>query len=201
LAGEFARSGYDVKRLLRTICFTEAYQRESRPRREAEGAAFVANVAQPLRGDQLFDAVLSALDLEETELLGRRARRRMANRGAYLGGVRGVFNTTFGYDPSDVREEVAASIPQVLAMMNSPQLAGPMRASGEQSLLGRLLQEHTGDDGAVVREVYLHCLSREPAEEERNCALSHLETASDRREGFEDLVWAVLNSAEFRYRR
>ena len=64
LSRSFAESGYDVKWLFRTICATEAYQRESRPRREADGTPFVANVAQPLRSDQLFNAMLTAVDVD-----------------------------------------------------------------------------------------------------------------------------------------
>ena len=60
LSRGFAESGYDIKWLLATICATEAYQRESRPRREVDGTPFAANVAQPLRSDQLFNALLSA---------------------------------------------------------------------------------------------------------------------------------------------
>ena len=60
MSRSFAESGYDVKWLFRAICATEAYQRESRPRREADGTPFAANIAQPLRSDQLFNALLTA---------------------------------------------------------------------------------------------------------------------------------------------
>ena len=62
LSRRFAESGYDVKWLFRVICATEAYQRESRPRREADGTPFVANVAQPLRSDQLYQRTADATD-------------------------------------------------------------------------------------------------------------------------------------------
>ena len=39
LAANFRRSGYDMKWLVETICATEAYQRQSRPRRSGEGDA------------------------------------------------------------------------------------------------------------------------------------------------------------------
>src|SRR3954464_1571084 len=75
LSREFAASGYDIKWLVRTICATDAYQRESRPRREADGTPFVANIAQPLRSDQLFNAILTAVDVDEPkESANRRGR-------------------------------------------------------------------------------------------------------------------------------
>ena len=51
LAKKFQESDYDMKWLLATICKTEAYQREARPRRSPNGTPFVANVPQRLRSD------------------------------------------------------------------------------------------------------------------------------------------------------
>ena len=83
-----------------------AYQRESRPRRaEGEGLPFAANVPQPLRADQLYNAVLSALDAE------RRARAQCAAAPAAdtaAIAARGAPSTTpSGYDPSDPRDAIA----------------------------------------------------------------------------------------------
>jgi hypothetical protein len=43
LSRGFAKSGYDMKWLFQTICATQAYQRQSRPRREPDGTPFAAN--------------------------------------------------------------------------------------------------------------------------------------------------------------
>jgi hypothetical protein len=200
LATAFAKSGYDVKWLFRTICATEAYQRESRPRRGARGVAFAANVPQLLRGDQLFSTVLAALGVEEDDLLGRRGRQQLAAR-RYSGGPRGVFNVAFGYDPSDAREEISSTIPQVLALMNSPQFAGRVRARGPRSTLATLIDEHGRDDQAIIRQLYLQSLSREPIAEERTTIAQYVREVGSRREAYEDVLWALINSAEFRYRK
>jgi hypothetical protein len=200
LAREFRASGYDLKWLMATIMATEAYQRESRPRRGVgEGQPFAANVPQPLRADQLYNAVLSALDRsEETSNPGR--RRAGGGMGAYARnrGPRGQFNETFGYDPSDPRDAIAGSIPQVLAMMNSPQVAGGVNAN--RGLLKGLLAEIDGDEQLIV-ELYLRTLSREPTDAELNVAQNHITELGKRREAAEDLLWALLNSAEFNHRR
>jgi hypothetical protein len=201
LAGAFGRSGYDVKWLFRTICASQAYQRESRPRRDSQRPAFVANVPQPLRGDQLFSAVLAALGVDEDDLLGRRARQQRGNARRYATGPRGTFNATFGYDPSDAREEVSSTIPQVLAMMNSPQFAGRVRARGPRSALALLIEEHRGDGEEIVRRLYLQSLSREPTEKEQATIAKYVREVGNRREAYEDVLWALINSAEFRYRR
>ena len=197
LAECFRQSGYDVKWLLETICATEAYQRESRPRREAEqGVPFAANVPQPLRADQLYNATLSACDAVEQE---ERAGRGGGGGYRRLGGPRMQFNLTFGYDPSEPRETIVGSIPQALAMMNSPQVAGGLKMK-RQSVLADVLREST-DDEQVVVELYLRTLSRQPSEDELQRARAYIDEVGRRPEAAEDLAWALLNSAEFRHRR
>lgn len=199
LARQFAASGYDLKWLFETICATDAYQRESRPRRDAEsGVAFAASVAQPLRADVLYNAVLSALDMNEQAAAPRRrggggGMGQQRNRGP-----RGQFAETFGYDPSDPRESIAASIPQVLAMMNSPQVIGSARAG--RGIVKRMLSEIPDNDD-LVAELYLQTLSREPTNEELTRATNYITKVGRRNEAIEDLTWALLNSAEFRHRR
>ena len=102
LAANFRRSGYDMKWLVETICATEAYQRQSRPRSaEEDHVPFAASVPQPLRADQLYNAVLSALDMNDEE---PQEQGRGGGGGLYRRpGRRGQFNLTFGYDPSEPR--------------------------------------------------------------------------------------------------
>jgi hypothetical protein len=201
LGKSFEDSGYDVKWLFRVICATEAYQRESRPRRESDGTPFVATIAQPLRGDQLFNAILTAVDSGEPAANAGRRGRPDAMMGPYnRNSVRGSFETVFGYDPSDPRESVVSSIPQALAMMNGPRLNLDIRAVGRDTVLGRLLED-TPDNEQLVDELYLRTLSREPTDEERTTAMKFCTSSKDRAAVFEDLFWALLNSSEFSHRR
>src|SRR5690606_6410146 len=122
---------------------TEAYQRQSRPRAESAGAVpFTANVPQALRADQLYNAVLSALDRVDED--ARPGRRRGGGAYKRLQGPRTQFNVTFGYDPSDTRESIVGSIPQTLAMMNSKEVAGALDA--RKSGLVRMLLEEIPED-------------------------------------------------------
>ena len=195
LSRKFAESGYDVKWLFTAICRTEAYGRAARPRPEPEDTPFTANVPQRLRSDQLLNAVYTALRVEEDQgaTEGRAGFRR---RGVQR--PRRQFAETFGYDPSIAREEVAASIPQVLALMNSPQMSGMINAR-ESSQLDELLLEISNDEELVV-ELYLRWLCRQPSSGEIVQALAHRQLVGNRAEAFEDLQWALLNSAEFQYR-
>ena len=52
-------------------------------------------------------------------------------------------------------------------------------------------------DRAFVAELYYLAFSRPPSEQEISAALDYVGSASDRRQGWEDVCWAVLNSKEF----
>jgi hypothetical protein len=201
LSQSFADSGHDVQWLFRVICATDAYRRESRPRREPDGTPFVATIAQPLRSDQLFNAILTAVDSGEPSIYAN-PRRRQAQPipGNNRNSVRGSFEAVFGYDPSDPREAVVSSIPQALAMMNGPRLNLDIRAVNRDTVLGRLLEDIPSDK-LLVDELYLRTLSREPTEEESATALKFCRASKKRDAVFEDLFWALLNSSEFSHRR
>jgi len=196
LSQQFVGSGYDLKWLFRVIMATEAYQRESRERRSFGETPFTANCQQRLRADQLFNALTSALEIvEPTPGVGG------GRGGAY--GIRPtrrtIFSLAFGFDPSLPRDEISGSIPQALALMNSPQISSQIDASSERTMLGRLLTTFDEDELAV-EELYLKVLARTPDEQEVTKCLRYIRSTG-RKAGYEDLLWALLNSAEFLYRR
>ncbi len=200
LAKKFRDSGYDLKWLLTTICKTEAYQREAHPRRSPNETPFVANVPQRLRSDQLFNALLTAFHVDERDNApsnnGNMSEKRIRQRQSL---PRDKFAEIFGFDPSDSREDIAATIPQSLALMNSRQVNRYVKPS-KTNLLNHLLYEIEDDESLIV-ELYLRCLSREPHDDELAKAMAYCEETRKRSEAFEDLLWALINSAEFQYRK
>lgn len=230
LAGQFTASGYDVKWLLRTIMATDAYQRQSRSRSALVTEPFIASCPQRLRADQLFNALVGVLGIDEQgraqpaaeaarameasadgdkakdakqpveaksddakkqDAKKKEAKRRIA-QGPRLQAIQ-----TFGYDPSEDRDDVGGSIPQALWMMNSP-LTNQAIQSGPTL---RTLLERERDDEAVTVELYLRSLAREPKTAELQTCLDYVRTASNRQEAFEDILWSLLNSTEFLYKK
>jgi hypothetical protein len=155
------------------------------------------NVAQRLRGDQLFDNLLNALGVSEPKGpgMGAMAGNPLARRF----GPRGAFNTAFGYDPSERRDEVAGSIPQALVFMNGPIVNAGIRASG-RTALAKLVSE-INDDPALVTEIYLRVLAREPSSSEMETCLRYIKDVGNRNEAFEDVQWSLINSTEFLHRK
>ncbi len=193
LANEFTLSGYDLKWLMQTIMSTQAYQRNSLDRRNYDQIPFQANTIQPLRSDQLFDNIMGVFEISDAGLegTGQGPRRQQTPRNVFAG--------VFGYDPNDPRGDVAVSIPQSLAMMNSKFINEQIQAK-QGTMLYRLLQEVQADR-AAVQELYLRVFSRRPNRNELNTSLAYIKQVANRGEAFEDLLWALLNSAEFKTRR
>jgi hypothetical protein len=201
LAGQFAANGYDIKWLFKTITATKAYQMPAGPRRNPEQPPFQANVSQRLRADQIFDNLMAALGVDAEGPALQRGGPMAAGR-QFRGGPRAVFSAVFGYDPSERREEIQTSIPQALALMNSPTINGAIRAGGfgfGGTALGRLVRQMR-DDRALVTELYLRTLAREPSSDELNTCLAYVRQAGSRSEAFEDIQWSLINSTEFLHR-
>jgi hypothetical protein len=194
LAAQFAASDYDIKWLFQTIAATELYQSPSAPRRGPEEPPMQGNVAQRLRADVLFDNLLVALEASEPPSRGGLYAAALR----FGGGPRAQFSEAFGYDPSERREEVAHSIPQALAMMNSPTINTALRGTG-RTMLARLLGQ-IKDDKALVQELYLRTLGREPTESELTTCLLYVKQVGSRTEAFEDVLWGLLNGTEFLHR-
>lgn len=185
LAGKFADSGYNMKWLIATIVSTRHYQLDSLNRRSYDQLPFQANTIQPLRSDQLMDAILNSLQFPE-----------LPERAEDL--LRRQFSQTFGYDPNNLREEVSGSIPQALLLMNAPGLSRQI-TSRPGTMLGNLLNEVSSDRQAV-QELYLKTLSRRPNRKELATNLKYIQQVGNRAEAFEDILWALINTSEFKTR-
>jgi hypothetical protein len=193
LAGQFADSGYDIKWLFRVITATELYQLPGQPRRGPEDPPMQHNVAQRLRADVLFDNLFAVLEIPEQQpATGARPMGRFAR------GPRQGFAAIFGYDPSDRRDELTQSIPQALILMNSSGIQAYMRGNGNTMLARTLSEIH--DDKALIQELYLKVLSREPTKSETTSCLQYTKELANRTEAFEDILWSLINSAEFLHR-
>jgi hypothetical protein len=194
LAREFANSGYDVKWLLSAIAATEMYQLPSAPRRGSEDPPMQHNVAQRLRADQVFDNLLLVLEASEPAPPGG----AMGFGARFAAGPRRQFTAAFGYDPSVRRDEIQSSIPQALAMMNSPLIAGALRGTGNTMLARKLAG--LNDNAALTQELYLRVLGRQASSSELTTCLQFANQIDNRTEAFEDILWSLVNSAEFLHR-
>jgi hypothetical protein len=198
LSAAFQGSDYDIKKLFRAILNSQTYQRQIRLGESADRHLhFAAAYPTRLPADTLWDSLETVLG----SLSGpaQPVRPLPAGPFAFRSGLEGAFKLEFSFDPSTKADEVEGSIPQALLMMNNPAINQRIQAKGS-NLLARILTAFPADDDALLM-VYLKTLARRPTDSELKKCREYLKKANSRNEGFEDIVWALLNSTEFQTKR
>ncbi len=88
-----------------------------------------------------------------------------------------------------------ATLAQSLHLLNSKEVQAKLAGDASRPAAMAASSQPTPE---LIRELYVSALSRQPSAEELHTAATYLEDCADRRrEAFEDLVWAILNSKEF----
>ena len=144
LAKEFQESRYDLKRLIRWIVGSEAYQLSSRTHdgnKTDEPAAgetplFSHAYSKQFRAEQLYDSLLIATSADKAN---RNSEQAEGQRRQWLQ----QFVTTFGTDENDEQTSFNGTIPQALLLMNG-QLMNNAISGGEGSFLRRVLDAPSG---------------------------------------------------------
>ncbi len=198
LADDFRRHGHDLKGLIRTILSSEVYALGSEPngRNVADTRNFSRHYRQRLRAEVLMDAIADVTgvpDRFDASPPHSRAATIWTHR------VPSLFLDTFGrpdpnQDPPCERTSDSAVV-QALHLMNAPGLHDKVASD-----IGRVAGLSKGDKAprAIVEELYLLSYGRFPTAEERDLGESlFAEPGAGRRAAIEDLLWALLNSAEF----
>jgi len=207
LAEDFATSGYHLKKLMRTIARSSAYQLSARfdgEWRESYTPYFARHYVRVLSAEQMHDAIVEATQvygnyqqrdmLYETRLPNIRFATEASTPENINNGQAKDLMRTFGQsnrEQSDRKSE--GSILQAVTLMNSAFVTRRVQASGG-SRVERLVNSDK-DNAAIVEELYLGTLSRPPLAEEKKLAIGWLE--ENRKQGAEDLHWALLNKLDF----
>ncbi|MEX0704284.1 MAG: DUF1549 and DUF1553 domain-containing protein, partial [Planctomycetales bacterium] len=200
LSGEFVKSRYDVKQLIRWIVNSEAYNLTSRvgPKNEndnpaaGEIAQFSHMYVKQMQAEQLFDSLVVATEAHKSGRTSWEEAERQ--RRAWMQ----QFVIAFDTDEADEATTFNGTIPQALMMMNG-ELVKNATSLKPGSYLHRTLSD-PGTDAAKVRRLYLTTLSREPTRTEEAATTRLLRPIRDPNEKlalYQDLFWALLNSNEF----
>ena len=120
---------------------------------------------------------------------------KLAGQGG-RGALRGP-KALFHVDPSTPADEVQPTIPQALFLMNDPKVQAGI--SGKNNLAAQVLRIAPNEVFAM-EAIYLRVLARHPTKAEGKVFLDSYLRGRPRIEAYEDLVWALINSAEFQSR-
>jgi hypothetical protein len=193
VADDFAGHGFDLRYLIRGIANSQAYQRTSRwsdPKTRPAEASYACAAIRPLSAHQLALSLLIATGCADSikPSIGVAIRTKLETQYAALLNelVGQLGNRTETFQPS-IRES--------LFQANSESFARFLTQGGLATRLATLPA-----DGQVADEAFWSVLSRPPSAEERARLQQYLQARPQRRPAAcQQIVWALVTSAEFRF--
>jgi hypothetical protein len=197
LAKDFTDHGYDLKHLLRTICNSRAYQLacELKPERDADGAFVTHQRPRPVPAEALLDAVCAATGVPEAfDKLPLGTRAISLPDPSVVSYFLDAFGRPKRLNACECERGGRPDLTQVLHLMNGDALNA--KIASKHGRIEKLLAAKKSED-EIVEELYLATFSRKPTDAERKLVRAKIADAPSQREGLEDLLWALLNSAEF----
>lgn len=200
LADHFVACQYDPKEVFRVVALSRSYQREVRDPQPSVTRPFVAIPAGRLRGDEVFASLQAAIELPNYRPPPTPPTPEIRFPPPPKS-TQDLVNEAFGFDPSSEQSNVVRTMQQAMFLMNNRQIQAQINADPSSgTMLARLLAAEPDDERAVVR-LYERVLARHPTTQEVSLALAHIRSVGERGAGFEDLLWSMINSAEFLSRR
>ena len=200
LSKEFVDNGYDIKRLVRTICTSRTYGLSSVPNEynAKDKQSFARHYPKRMGAEVLLDAI-SQVTAVPTAFNGLPAGTRAIELPDES--VASAFLDTFGRPKRDTACECErvtdASLGQSLMLLNSNDVQTKLSASNSRA---EQLAKDPGSDEKKIEELFWTTFSRVPSSGETTSALDHLaKNPQKRKEAFEDILWALINAKEFQF--
>ena len=203
LAQDFIKSGYDIRKLERTILMSRTYQLSYVPN---DTNTFDKNnyshaYVRPLMAEQVVDVLNAALGVDE-KFTGQEAApagTKMVEVGtSRLNGSVAYALRIFGRPPRttacDCERAMEPALPQTLFRMTD---AAVLAKFNDRTGRVMTLAKSKLTDDELVAELFLGTLSRLPTAAEKADALKHLKDAKTRTMAITDLLWALVNTREF----
>lgn len=201
LTAHFISSGFDAKSLFRVILNSKAYQQRLAENPSSAEKPYAAGRTIKLRGDEVFQSLVTAIDLPNVTP-PKIAPTKEIRFPPPPKSTKDVVSEVFGFDPSLRPEDISRTLGQAMLLMNNDQLQAQINAKADSGTsLSKLLAAES-DNSKVVNQLFRLVLARQPSEGELKIALEHVSSMPDNRGGaFEDLLWSLINSAEFTTKR
>lgn len=192
LSRDFVAGGYDMKRLIRIVVLCGAYQRDTAgvsPTPDADPTqferlqAFAVFPIRPLTVDQLYDSINQAT--------GNRSSEEAVVENSATESPDAEAQATSDR-PAEALGEQGVSMQRTLVLLNSPFVHEALQSGARiaATFHGRRIGR------AHVEWLFLATLSRPPAADELTRMLELVREEQGTR-GLEDVLWVLLNSAEF----
>jgi hypothetical protein len=196
LSKDFIAHKFDLRRLMRTILNSRAYQLSSEPNESnrADGLNYSHFRIRRLMAEILSDAMSQATGVPE-RFRGYPPETRAMQ---VYGTASGYMLSSFGRLNRDIicerdhQPDMAQTMHLISGDTVNRKIASP------KSALETWLKDPALDDNRLIDRIYLTSLVRFPTAKERSTLLARLKDG-DRKAVYQDLWWAILNSKEFLY--
>jgi hypothetical protein len=200
LARDFIANGYDIRHLERTILNSRTYQLSSacNDTNAQDRANYSHAFARPLMAEVMVDVLNSALGTQEEPATdmppGSRAIEFAPNKAQspHLARIFRTFGRPARTSTCDCERPREPAVTQALFLMTDPVL---LRKMSEGRLKKLMDENHSNEE--IINELFLATLCRRPDEKEKETALQQMKMSAGRRDGFLDLLWALINTREF----
>ena len=196
LSQDFTKNNYSLRHVFRVILNSRTYQLTSEPNdtNRHDQMNYSRYYPKRLMAEQLADAVGQVTGVPERyrgHLPGTRAMSLPEGAPSY-------FLATFGR--MKAREVICErdgqpDMAQAMHLISGDTLHKKLTA--KEGLLDQWLNDSTLSNEQIVRRLFLSALVRDPDPRELFVSLQPLNTAANRRQAFEDVLWALFNSKEF----
>ncbi len=201
LADDFIKSGYDVRRLMRTIMTSRLYQLSSQPTAANAGdQRFYSHyLVKRLGAEALLDAIDAATAAPtKFEKLPAGTRAIDLPDARYENYLLAVFGKPRREGVCECERVTDPNLAQALHTLNSDTIMA--KIAHPQGRVARLLAAKK-TDAEMLGELYLATVSRPPTAAEQSTLLKLRAESPDAKGFYEDLLWSLLNSKHFLFVR
>ncbi len=170
------------------------------PRKLLHKKSFARYYPHRMSAEVLFDAV-SQVTGSPANFVGLPTDKHAPNRAimlpdeAFPSYFLDVFGRPQRISACECERVSEANLAQVLHLLNSQEIQGKLaRASGRADQLAK----DPRPDAEKVEELFLWALARRPTPPQLELAMANIERhAKDRRQAYENIIWALINTKEF----
>ena len=202
LAANFIQNKFDLKQLVRDICQSKAYQLSSEPNEfnESDRQNFSSFYPRRMNAEPLYDAINQVANTPVTF-----SGMPTGTRAVQLpdSGFNDYFLMVFGKPQAasacECERSDDANLAQSLHLLNSTDIQGKLASANGRAALLAADKELTTDQG--IDELYFWAFSRPAKPAERELIVKYFEKHPNKKQAFEDLLWALLNTKEFLFIR
>ena len=194
LASELRKSQFDLKHLIRCLCLSQAYQRTSVPlaENEPDREKYSHMAVKVMSPGVFYDSLKAATGWPDLKVGLPERKTKLTVLSLYT--PREVFVDFFRSSQGEEADPLENNhgIPQALKLMNAAQLSRIAPAVERICDSGRSRDE-------VIEQLYLTALARRPSAAEAKLMGVFLSARSDAsaEEGYNAVLWTLINSAEF----